>query len=95
MNDRCRASENDLQSEKEVGVRVQNDIAILREHWAELGYGPEHNNTNDLRPRVERIEKHMHTSDREDKPRTPTKMSVLLLQLTERPREWIAPTRLR
>ena len=53
-NDPRRTNEN-LQTEKELEASVQHDIAILREHWAELGYTADYDDNDDLPVRVEHI----------------------------------------
>ena len=46
--DRRRHFHEDLLTEHEIEVSVQHDIAILRQHWAEQGYGPDDADRDDL-----------------------------------------------
>jgi hypothetical protein len=47
MDDR-RHFHEDLLTEKEIEASAQHDIAILREHWAEQGYGPDDGDSDDF-----------------------------------------------
>ena len=47
MDDR-RHFHEDLLTDTEIEASVQHDIAILREHWAEQGYGPDDADRDDL-----------------------------------------------
>ena len=47
MDDR-RHFHEDLLTDQEIELSVQHDIAILREHWAEQGYGPDEGDRDDL-----------------------------------------------
>lgn len=48
-------------TDDDIEEAVQHNLAILREHWAEQGYGldGDHDADDDLRERVERIEEHL------------------------------------
>ena len=62
MDDR-RHFHEDLLTEQEIEASVQHDIAILRQHSAEQGYGPDNADRHDLASEEARIR---NANDRRD-----------------------------